>query len=43
MSPRIRDDVESVFGVFDYDGVVDVPAFFVEAGWRGWMSRVKTK
>ena len=34
-SPRVRDDVESVFGVFGYDGVVDYPAFFVEQDGEG--------
>ena len=34
-SPRVRDDVESVFGVFCYDRVVDDPASFVEQDGEG--------
>jgi len=34
-SPRVRDDVESVFRVFGYDCVVDDPAFFVEQDGEG--------
>jgi len=34
-SPGVRDDVESVFGVFGDDRVVDDPAFFVEQDGEG--------